>query len=200
MSIWAEIKKAINSDLNKPLNVTLDEIKAGMSSFRKASRVVANITGVPYNTTYQSQVLTLDDAPIVSVEGAGRILQIIPVVNNVNHATRNGTVLLTVDEEILLNNKVGYSASASDKAGNFIVSDTSNTIPISTNIFGSHSTFYFSNSPTFVADSSKFFNYNAGLISPVGIPFKYGFELRMSQAMETNTKGVGVIVVYELYE
>ena len=78
MNIFAAIKKAINSNLDKPLNITLDEIKASVGKGNSASRKVKTVVGVPYNATNKSQVLTTNDTPVFSIEGKGRILQILP--------------------------------------------------------------------------------------------------------------------------
>lgn len=199
MNILGAIGKFINSDLHKPLNITLNEIQ---NSVNKATRRVKIITGIPYNATYDNQVITTTDEPIVSITGSGRILQILPICNQ-NSNSRNGTVLLTVDGEILFNNAMRYSYSASDATGHVIVNDTyytSGSFSVSATAFGSSSSYYFGNTMILQEDSSTFIKSNKSIVSSVGIPFKNNFDIRLTQAISTDTTKAGVIVVYELYE
>lgn len=201
MNIFAAIKKAINSNLNKPLDVTLGEIQTSVNNVRKASRKVVEMVGIPYNTTTNEQVLTNDDEPIFSVNGSGRILQIVPITNQ-GAADRYGTVLLNIDGDIVINNRVNYAGSASDRAGNYIA-DTfleSGTNSIYTDCFASGGSVYASRMRSLRANVDTYSNRTTGVFDPNGIPFNKKFELRLTQAILTDTSKVGVIVVYELYE
>lgn len=201
MNIFAAIKKAINSDLDKPLNITLNEIRDSVNNGHKITRHVETVVGIPYNATYNSQVINASDEPVFSIEGSGRILQILPVCNqNIN--SRAGTVLLTVDGETLLNNNARYSYSASDTNGIVIVNDTYNptTISIVSTAFGASNTYYFGYSTILRNDSSAFDTHYSSIITPIGIPFKNKFDIKLTQAISTDVAKVGVIVIYELYE
>ena len=99
MNIFAAIGMVLNSNLNKPLNITLDEIQESVDNAHKVTRYVKTTVGIPYNTTYNKQVISESDSPVFSIEGNGRILQILPICNH-NANSRVGTVLLTVDGEI----------------------------------------------------------------------------------------------------
>lgn len=199
MSIWAEIKKSINSNLNKPLNITLDEIQTSVN--RKATRKVEIVVGVPYNEIYREQVLTINDTPVFSIEGNGRILQILPICNY-NYNSRVGTVLLTVDGEIVLNNGAQYSHPSSDNSGMVIVNNTyyPTNISLITTAFGSSNSHYFNYSMILREDASTFDMHNSAIITLTGIPFKNGFDIRLTQTISTDINKAGVIVVYELYE
>lgn len=200
MNIFAAIKKAINSNLDKPLNITLDEIQTSVN--RKATRKVVEFVGVPYNATSNAQVLSEADAPIFSVEGSGRILQIIPATNY-SGADKYGTVLLHVDGDIAINNRVTYATSASNYPGVYIVDNflESGNSTIYTDIFTSGGLLYLSRTRSCRANVDTFSDKVTGIFDPNGIPFKNRFELRLTQAMATSaTTKVGVIVVYELYE
>ena len=201
MNIFAALQMLVNSNAKKPLNITLDEIQASVNSVRKATRKIGVVKGITYNTNYDSQVLSVLDEPIISIEGSGRILQIIPVTNT-NAGSRLGTVLFTVDGEILLNNRARYCYPASDATGTDIVGDTyypTNPSFVS-NLFGTSTTFYRGYSAIFREDSNTFATNISSIVTPNGVPFKNGFELRLSQAITTDETKVGVIVVYELYE
>lgn len=198
MNILAAIGMCINSNLKKPLDITLNEIQTSIN--RKATRNVAEVLGVPYNATYNAQILTTADDPIFSVNGSGRILQIIPVTNS-SSSDKFGTVLLTVDGNIVINNKVTYAMSASNYPGNYIV-DTfleSGNGTIYTDIFSSGGLVYASRSASCRANVDTYSDKSTGIFNPNGIPFNNGFELRLSQSMgETSVVKTGVIVVYEL--
>lgn len=198
MNIFAAIKKAINSNLDKPLNITLDEIQG---SIGKATRKVKTVVGIPYNATNKSQVLTLNDTPVFSIEGKGRILQILPICNY-NANSRVGTVLLTVDGEILLNNGAQYSHPSSDLSGLAIVNNVyyPTNVSVITTAFGASNSHYFGYSMILREDASTFDTHNSAIITLAGIPFKNGFDLRLTQAISTDVNKAGVIVVYELYE
>ena len=199
MNIFAAIKKAINSNLDKPLNITLNEIQTSVN--RKAYRKVKTVVGVPYNTTYANQVISESDNPIFSVEGKGRILQILPICNQ-NANSRVGTVLLTVDDEIILNNKVQYSHSAGDTPGFVIVNNTYDPTNVSvvTTAFGASNSHYFNYSTILREDSSTYDTHSSGIITLTGIPFENGFDIKLTQAVSSDVNKAGVIVVYELYE
>ena len=201
MNIFAAIKKAINSNLDKPLNITLDEIKASVGKGNSASRKVKTVVGVPYNATNKSQVLTTNDTPVFSIEGKGRILQILPICNQ-NANSRVGTVLLTVDGEIILNNGVQYSHPASDTTGLAIVNNVyyPTNVSVITTAFGASNSHYFGYSMILREDASTFDSHNSAIIALTGIPFENGFDLRLTQAISTDVNKAGVIVVYELYE
>ena len=200
MNIFAAIKKTINSNLNKPLDITLSEIKTSVG--RKPTHKVAEFLGVPYNATYNAQVLTTADEPIFSVNGSGRILRIIPVTKS-GSSDKFGTVLLTVDGDIVINNKVTYAMNTSSYPGNYIV-DTfleSSTGTIYTDIFTAGGLVYASRTASCRANVDTYSDKSTGIFNPNGIPFNNGFELRLSQAMdEMSNSKTGVIVVYELYE
>lgn len=201
MNILAAIQMLVNSNPEKPLNVTLDEINDSIGEVRKATRKVKTVVGIPYNATNKSQVLTLDDTPVFSIEGHGRILQILPICNQ-NSNSRVGTVLLTVDGEIILNNGTQYSYPSSDMTGLAIVNNVyhpTNVSVIST-AFGASNYHYFGYSMILREDASTFDTHNSAIITLTGIPFKNGFDIRLTQAISTDTNKAGVIVVYELYE
>lgn len=201
MNIFAALQMLVNSNPNKPLDIKLDEVQAEVGNLRKATRKVKTIAGVPYNATNKSQVLTTDDTPVFSVEGSGRILQILPICNY-NANSRVGTVLLTVDDEIILNNGAQYSHPASDTPGVVIVNNTyyPTSISVVAPVFGSSNSHYFGYSMILRENASTFDTHNSAIISPTGVPFKNGFDLRLTQAITSDTTKVGVIVVYELYE
>lgn len=202
MNIFAVVKKAINSNLNKPLNITLDEIKE-MVSTPTIKRKVATATGIPYVKDNNAQVLTTSDTPILSVNGRGRILQIIPVSSNKADNGQTGTTLFSVDGEILLNNGVKFASSGI--AGEYIVNqnvllnyeyDYVNTL-----LFGTAIEFWVKASKTFVGGNNPAFNIGEfGIIEKDGIPFNQGFDIRMTQDSTNAPEKFGVIVVYELYE
>ena len=199
MNIFAAIKKAINSDLDKPLNITLDEIQSVIN--RKPSYKVFETLGIPYNATNNTQVLSEADAPVFSVEGAGRILQIVPVTNN-SGSSKYGTVLLTVDGNTVINNKVNYGSSGSDYPGQFIA-DTfleSGNRSIYTDLFTAGGSIFLSRTASGRGNVETYSDKATGIFNPTGIPFNNGFELRLTQSMSTTVNKTGVIVVYELYE
>lgn len=200
MNIFGAIKKSINSDLTKPLDITLNEIQETIN--RKATRKVKVITGIPHNTTYNAQVITTTDEPVFSINGSGRILQILPICGQ-SSTSRYGTVLLSVDGEILLNNQVQYSYSASDTTGYVIVNDTyypSSNFSTYTTAFGTSTSYYFGYSSILQEDSSTFTKSYKAIISPVGIPFKNNFNLKLTQTAFSDTTKAGVVIVYELYD
>lgn len=200
MSIWAEIKKSINSNLNKPLNITLDEIKSDVTNLKKPLRKVLSVTGVPRNTTYSSQVLTLDDDPIVSIDGIGRIIQVIPIANSSPSNTLYGTTLVTIDDDIVINSEIRYASKSSSGKGSFIIDYTERDDDTCySSIFGTATGFYLSSGGKVVGESN-FINNDATLIAPIGVPFLNKFEIRLTQNITTKPEDVGVIVVYELYE
>lgn len=199
MNIFAAIKKAINSDLNKPLNITLGEIQASVNNVRKASRHVAIVTDIPYNSDVTQQILTTADPAVLSVAGSGRILQMIPICDN--SAKRSGTVLLSIDDEIILNSSVAYSYGASDTLGNMLIAQSNNDTVIRCAVFSSaYTSYYFNVYPAIRASAEIFMSSSLTLVSTVGIPFKNGFDLRLTQSVSSTGQKAGVVVVYELYE
>jgi hypothetical protein len=204
MNIFAVVKKAINSNLNKPLDITLDEIQATVNNIRKASRKVVEFKNIPYNASSDTQVLTTANEPIFSVSGSGRILQIIPVSNLSGSTGRYGTVLLNVDGDTVINNRITYATGTSDYAGIYIVdtdSGTGGSTSIYTDIFASGGSVYVNRSRTCRANTDTYSNRSTGIYDPNGIPFSNRFDLRVTQAISSSSiDKVGVIVVYELYE
>lgn len=202
MNIFAVVKKAINSNLDKPLNITLDEIKADTGKVGKATRIVTLVKSVPNNATYNAQVLTLDDEALLSVNGSGRILHVLPLANLSGSMGRNGTALITVDDNVIFNNAIQFSFPSSDRQGYSIINQVGYTgnMSINTDSFGSLGSFYFTNSQQFRDDCSTFVASTSGIYAPSGIPFKNKFEIRLTQTMTTDIEKVGVFVVYELYE
>lgn len=202
MSIWAEIKKSINSDLNKPLDVTLGEIQNAVDKSRVARKKVQKVTGIPYNATYTSQVITADDTALISVPGAGRILHILPLSSEANGGVKFGTVLLTVDNEIAFNGKIIFATSTSEHKGLYVLTNTDNhkSTLIYSDMFSDQGTFYIDVNPFLRINASAYNTVQSTLIEPLGLPFKNGFEIKMTQAFETNTTKYGFVVVYELYE
>ena len=201
MNIFAAIKKAINSNLNKPLDITLSEIQDSVNNIRRVTYHIETVIGVPYNATHSTQVINTNDDSIFSINGKGRILQVLPICNQ-NSNSRIGTVLLTVDGEILLNNKVQYSYPASDTTGLAIVNNTyypTNVSVIST-AFGGSNSFYFGYSSILRSDPTTFDTHNSAIITPIGIPFKNNFDIKLTQAITSDINKIGVLVVYELYE
>jgi hypothetical protein len=198
MNIFAVVKKCINSNLDKPLNETIEEIK---KSTVKGTRIVESAVGVLYNTTYSSQVLSMNDEPIFSVNGRGRILQIIPVSNKNVTSNVYGTTILTVDDKTLLNNSVEFASTANSYAGKCIV-DTEkreNTL-ISVNVFGEDKYCNIVSPNIRLGDVTSFIANRIGIINPNGVSFERGFEIRLSQMVSNTPNDYGVIVVYELYE
>lgn len=206
MNIFAVVKKAINSDLNKPLNITLDEIKNSLSSVpsenKKVVRKVAKVRGIPYNEIYESQVLSLDDEPVLSVKGSGRVLQIFPVFSRNISANKYGTALVTVDDNIIVNNEVRYITTQSGFNGYPLVDCVNTHVggKFTSDIFGEIKNFFITLSEESIGDSQAFSTKFLSIINPLGIPFKNGFDIRLSQFASETPEDVGVIVVYELYE
>lgn len=206
MNIFAAIKKAINSNLNKPLNITLDEIKTEINDIRgdfcKSTRKVINKIGVPYNTNHTSKVITNSDTPIVSVNGVGRILEIIPVTKYTSSGEKNGTASIIIDGADVLNCPVTYAGKTSDTSGIRLVDyiDNHKNSSFCADIFGNTDYYYVSTTPGVLANPSAFFNKRITLVTPNGIPFKHGFSIRLTQTMSQDITLTGVIVVYELYE
>lgn len=203
MNIFAVVKKAINSDLNKPLNITLDEIKNSLASGNdKITRKIVEVIGVPYNSTYASQVLTMDDEPVLSVNGRGRILRIIPVSNKNVTSTVYGTTILTVDDKTLLNNSVEFASTANSYAGKYMVDTVekrSNT-NVSINAFGANKFCQVESPNIRFGEVDSFISNRIGVIEPNGVNFERGFEIRLTQAISNTPNDYGVIVIYELYE
>lgn len=201
MNIFAVVKKSINSNLNKPLDVTLDEIKTLMESTRVTRKVVTP-TGIPYVKDNNAQVLTLDSAPFLSIGGRGRILQIMPVSSQSSDNSMTGTTLLTVDDEIVLNNGVKFASSGID--GECIVNQTvvSSRNTVSSQIFGTAIEFGLKATKMYTGGTNPTFNSGEyAIVAQDGIPFNQGFEIRMTQdASQNNPEKFGIIVVYELYE
>ena len=205
MNIFAAIKATINSNLKKPLDLTLEEIKTAISEnsggVPKSTRHVVEILGVPYNAETATQVLTTADDPIYSVEGSGRILQIVPATQT--SSTRNGTTLLTIDGDIAINNKVNFCGVGSDTSGTYIVDTFFNisAILVYTDIFSAGGGVYAKGSQSFRSNVHTYSDRATGICVPNGIPFKNGFELRLTQAMGSSYENKsGVIIVYELYD
>lgn len=201
MTIFAAIKKAINSNLNKPLDLTLGEIQTSVDAIHDVKRKIKTVVGIPYNATNKEQVITLNDTPVFSVTGKGRILQILPVCNY-NANSRVGTVMLSVDGEVVLNNGAQYSHPSSDMTGLAIVNNVyyPTNVSVITTAFGASNTHYFGYSMILREDSSTFDTHNSAIVSLTGIPFVNGFELRLTQAISSDINRAGVIVVYELFE
>lgn len=199
MNIFAVIKKCINSNLDKPLNETLEEIK---SLTPKVTRMVASATGVLYDTNYSSQVLSMDDEPVLSVNGRGRILQIIPVSNKNVTSTVYGTTILTVDDKILLNNSIEFASTANSYAGKYMVDtvEKRNNTNISINVFGANKFCQVESPNIRLGEMDSFIANRLGIIEPNGVSFERGFEIRMSQMVSNTPNDYGVVVVYELYE
>lgn len=202
MNIFAVVKKCINSNLDKPLNITLDEIKNSLSGGSNSSLVYKTITkvGIPYNAISSSKVLTEDDTPIVSVSGRGRIIQIIPMSDKGNTDVR-GTTLFTVDGKILLNNNVQFASTG--VAGRYLVdyADHHESDTVYSDIFGKAETYKTAGTGARVGDVISFGSSPRAVIVPNGIAFKNGFELRLTQSYQANSTALfGVIVIYELYE
>lgn len=202
MNIFAVVKKAINSNLDKPLDVTLGEIHQSVLQKNSPKRIVDSVVGVPYNATHNAQVLSLNDAPVFSVEGSGRILQVIPVSKASVTGVKQGTAFLTVDDEIIINNMIKYASTASNYNGCYIVDyvDTHLRSAIYSDIFGSSAIYYVSPTDTFFGDVSIFSTTCCSVVAPNGVPFKNGFEIRLTQSASETITDAGVIVVYELYE
>lgn len=204
MGIWAEIKKSINSNLNKPLDITLGEIQNTVDKARVAHRKIEIAYGVPYNATDNAQVLTVNDSPIVSISGAGRILQVIPVSTISTNGMKNGTVLLSVDNEIVFNARVSYCTSVSDLKGYYILTNTDNhkRSYMYCDVFSATSLLCVDTYPFLRTNpSDNFANIASTLIEPLGLPFNDGFEIRLSQSAGGGyIDSLGVIVIYELYE
>lgn len=200
MNIIAAIRMFINSKADKPLDITLDEMQKVVN--RKPRYKISEILGIPYNTTHNVQVLSEADDPIFSVEGSGRILQIIPATSY-SGADKYGTVLLHVDGDIVINNRVTYATGASNYPGVFIVDNflESGNQTIYTDMLTSGGLLYLSRSRSCRTNVDTYSDKVNGIFNPTGIPFNDGFELRMTQAMTNSTSyKTGVIVVYELYE
>lgn len=203
MNIFAAIKKAINSDLNKPLNVTLAEIQGAVNNSRAASRNVRSAIGVPYNATVDSQVITDNDTALVSVAGAGRILQILPLCDNGNGGTKIGTALLTVDGETVFNAKTIFATMSSELKGLYILNDIdiNNSTLIYCDLFSESGIFYIDANTFLKINPENYSRVQSTLIAPQGVPFNNGFELKMTQSVgATANNTLGVVVVYELYE
>lgn len=201
MNIFAVVKKAINSNLDKPLNITLDEIKNLVEKPTKITRKVKTATGIPYVKDNNAQVLTTDSEPILSVNGRGRILQIIPVSSNKADNGQTGTTLFSVDGEILLNNGVKFSSNGID--GECIVNQTVITSHeyVNTLLFGTAIEFWVKASKMYTGNVNPTFNIGEfGIIAKDGIPFNQGFDIRMTQDSTNAPEKFGVIVVYESYE
>lgn len=202
MNIFAAIKKAINSNLDKPLDITLDEIKSDVKSLKKTITMNIFAGGVPYNTTYDQQVLSESDAPLLSIEGTGRILAIIPIVKTSSGATTNGTSLITVDNNIIHNSRVRYSTPSSSQSGILILGpDISSTTMVYLSAFDTYTAYHMNASSVKVLSQNASYSGNdTGIIAPYGVPFNQRVDIRLTQATQTDTSKVGVVVVYELYE
>lgn len=199
MNFFAVIKKCINSNLDKPLNVTLDEIR---TLTPKVTHMIESAVGVLYNTTYSAQVLTMDDEPIFSVNGRGRILQIIPVSNKNVTSTVYGTTILTVDDKTVLNNSIEFASTANSYAGKCLVDavEKRDDTSISVNVFGEDKFCKIVSPNIRLGDVTSFIANRLGIVNPNGVSFERGFELRMSQAVSNTPNDYGVVVVYDLYE
>ena len=200
MNIFAAIKKAINSDLDKPLNITLNEIKTDVNNLKNLKRKVVTAVNVPNNSTTASQVLSLSSAPVVSVDGSGRLLHVIPIINASSTGEKTGTGLITVDDEILLNSKVQYADLGTYHKGIALVDVGNSMTTISSDMFGSPTSFTLTNGTPLFSKINTYSSTVVSVISPNGVPFKNGFKIRLTHATSANTENVGVIVVYELYE
>lgn len=202
MNIFAAIKKAINSNLDKPLNITLDEIKSDVKSVNKITTMNVCAVGVPYNTTYDKQILSESDAPVLSIEGVGRILAIFPVVKSTSGGTTHGTSLITVDNNIIHNSRIRYSSYSTSQAGMAILGpDFTTATAVVLNAFDA-TTAYYINSPTIkvLGHDVAFTSNDTGILTPRGVPFNQKVDIRLTQATQSDTSKAGVVVVYELYE
>lgn len=202
MSIWAEIKKSINSNLNKPLDVTLGEIQGAVNNSRVTYKKVQKVIGVPYNADHSNQVITNSDAPLLSVTGKGRILQILPLSSESNGGAKFGTALVTVDNKIVFNGRTIFATLSTENRGLYILTNTDNhkSLMIYCDMFSNSYTFYIDVNPYMRIDTDSYNAIQSTLIEPFGLPFNNGFEIRMTQAFETNETKYGFVVVYELYE
>lgn len=202
MNIFAAIKKAINSNLDKPLNITLDEIKTSVDNVRKATRHMGKVVGIPYNTTTDRQVLNASDAPILSVNGSGRIIQVIPIFFGSPSSAVKGTALISVDDTIIVNTNARFATTSNTYEGYCLIDYTDNrsVARVYSDLSGSVQGYYINNPVHYLGDATNFVNMTGGIIAPNGVPFKNNFELRLTQAVSTSSNTLGVIVVYELYE
>lgn len=203
MNIFAVVKKAINSNLDKPLNVTLDEIKTDVSKVNKAQYVVSSGLGATYNEVFDTQVLSINDNPIFSVNGAGRIFQVIPVYLGTSSASLKGTALMRIDDKVVFNNQVHFATKTVDNSGyymlDYIYGRTKTIVEVG--LSGEKHKIYTYGSGVCMGEMVSYGTNNVGIIAPQGVPFVNGFEIRMTQAISNDViQKTGVIVVYELYE
>ena len=202
MAIWAEIKKAINSNLNKPLDVTLGEIQTSVNNLHVTHRRVQVALGAIYNNTINSRVITETDQPVISVTGKGRILQILPISSDAS-GSKNGTALFTVDGKITYNGRISYATESQSIPGTYMLTDTDNRKYnyVVSNIFKSNGAFHMNVYPFLKGDLDDFIGTAVTLIEPFGLPFNNGFEIKLTQNDGQNyVDTLGVLVVYELYE
>lgn len=203
MNIFGAIKKSINSDLNKPLDVILGEIQRTVDNSRVASRKIRAVVGVPYNETVDNQVINTSDPALLSISGSGRILEIVPLTSETSGYIKFGTVLLTVDGSIVFNSKTIFGGSLSDYKGIYVLTntDTHKSTVMYCDLFTDNGTHYVDTNPFLRINLNTYTSVQSTLIAPHGVPFNNGFEIRMTQSSaETSVDTHGVVVVYELYE
>ena len=200
MNIIAALQMLVNNNPRKPLNEQLDELKD--STQKKCRRIVTNAVGIPYVKATGDQLITLEDNPVLSIEGSGRILQVIPVYKNSPSDNKWGTALLTIDDDIIFNGSIKYAAGSSSYKGYYIVDYTEDHYRsgFSSNIFGAYKSFDLESISVFIGDMITYQSNSTMLVAPLGIPFKNDFKIRMTQSEGTTVDNFGVIVVYELYE
>lgn len=203
MNIFAVVKKAINSNLDKPLNITLDEIKSDVANLGKLTRKVVTAVGVPYNSTYNASVLSLDDEPVLSIEGVGRILSILPIIKTPSNSLTVGTALITVDDEIVLNSITRFASTGAGYTGKYLVNYNDNVSydNVIVDAFDTTSKYYVDSVTTLSLGSPTFSNDLTCIVAPNGLLFKQKVDIRLTQNGNENApNNAGVVVVYELYE
>lgn len=210
MNIFAVVKKAINSNLDKPLDVVLGEIKSAVSNVNtkvskvnKARLIVSSELGATYNATVNTHVLRVTDDPLFSVSGVGRIFQVIPVYIGTGTSTLKGTAMMTIDDDVVFNNQVRLCTKTTDNYGFYMVDTvygrTKTTVEVS--LSGEKHTIYTYGSGVCMGSPMDFGTNNVGIIAPQGVPFVDNFKIRMTQSVSNDaSQFIGVIVVYELYE
>ena len=71
---------------------------------------------------------------------------------------------------------------------------------IVSNIFGENTDYYLEVEEELIGDNQSFGESFQSIITPHGIPFKNGFEIKMTQSTSETPEHSGVIVVYESYD